>query len=1070
MTPGLPVATASIPAFPETLLHDLLAVSLTGVNVLRPVYGPAGEVEDFAIEYLNPAGQRMTGLAERPGGTLLTRFPAAIAANILGYYRRVYAEGATGHHEINYQANGLDSCFRLAARRSGELLIVSFTDTCEPDRSVVEQALRESQARERRARAEAERQHNELQTFVEQAPVAVAVYRGPQYRVELANATTLAIWGRSWAEVEQRPVFEVLPEAATPEVLAIFDQVFTTGTPHTAYEQPTTITRHEQPEVVYWNFVFEPERQPDGRIRGIRSVGTDVTAQVRARQQVEQLNQELEARVRERTQATLAMQDDLLAAAQRQAAERALFYQVFEETPAAICIQRGPEHRYEYINAAYQALFPGREFLGHAVAEVLPETVDSGVVALLDCVYQTGETYYGYELPLLIAQPQGPPKQMYFTFTYQAYRENGEIVGISTFAYDVAEQVLARQEREAERQRLLSLFQEAPAGICILTGPELVYEFVNPRYQLLLPGRELLNRPIFEALPELVGTPVEGILRQVYATGQTREEQGLRVPVARPNDGVLEDRYFTFVYRARRDERGHVTGVLAFAFEVTEQVRARQREQENALQIRNIVEGVPFPINVCVGPDFRIELANQAMLAAWGKGADVFGQRFADVLPELERQGIIEQFRAVMASGEPLHLRNQQLEVVMQGTPQTFYYNYSFVPLRDTSGELYGLLNTAHDVTDLALAHRRLEAFAAELRESEARFRTMADAAPNLVWAVHPDSSIRYINRAFLDFVGLNNEQEYIAIGWGPYLHPDEAELTKRTLSEAIAHRRPYVLEHRMRRHDGQYRWLLAQGAPSYLAGGELYGYVGSAIDITELKQVNEQLRRTNADLDNFIYTASHDLKAPIANIEGLLHAIEHELPPAGRVGQVPTMLGFMHAAVKRFGRTITHLTDISRLQQEHDQPPSSVRLAQVVHEVQLDLTPLVAQAGAQMDVRIPADLHLRFSEKNLRSVVYNLLSNALKYRHPDRVPVVAITYSPQPAEHLLEVRDNGLGLNIEQDRDKLFGMFKRLHTHVEGSGVGLYMVKKMVENAGGRIEVESKLGQGSTFRVYFPR
>ncbi|QKG51237.1 hypothetical protein GKZ67_00865 [Hymenobacter sp. BRD67] len=72
------------------------------------------------------------------------------------------------------------------------------------------------------------------------------------------------------------------------------------------------------------------------------------------------------------------------------------------------------------------------------MAEALPETVDSGVVDLLDNVYQTGETYYGYELPLLIAQPEGPPKQMYFTFTYQAYRENGEIVGISTFAYDVA--------------------------------------------------------------------------------------------------------------------------------------------------------------------------------------------------------------------------------------------------------------------------------------------------------------------------------------------------------------------------------------------------------------------------------------------------------------------------------------------------------------------------------------------------------------------------------------------------------------------------------------------------------
>jgi PAS domain S-box-containing protein len=408
--------------------------------------------------------------------------------------------------------------------------------------------------------------------------------------------------------------------------------------------------------------------------------------------------------------------------------------------------------------------------------------------------------------------------------------------------------------------------------------------------------------------------------------------------------------------------------------------------------------------------------------------------------------------------------------MVINGTPQIFYYNYGFTPLHDAEGRVYGILNTASDVTDLALARERIEAYAAELQESEARFRTMADAAPNLVWAVQPNSVIRYINRAFLDFVGLDNEEQYAAVGWGPYLHPDELALTHDTLAQAIAQRQPYVLEHRMRRHDGQYRWLLAQGAPSYLAGGELYGYVGSAIDITDLKQANEQLRRTNIDLDNFIYTASHDLKQPIANIEGLLHAMQHELPPTGRVGEVPVLLELMQGAIDRFSRTIAHLTDISRLQQEHNQPASLVLLARVVQEVLLDLAPLKAKTQAQVDVRIPEDVTLRFSEKNLRSVVYNLLSNAMKYRHPDRAPAVTITYTLQAAAHLLEVHDNGLGLDVVQDSDKLFGMFKRLHMHVEGTGVGLYMVKKIVENAGGRIVIASALGQGSTFRVYLPR
>ena len=108
------------------------------------------------------------------------------------------------------------------------------------------------------------------------------------------------------------------------------------------------------------------------------------------------------------------------------------------------------------------------------------------------------------------------------------------------------------------------------------------------------------------------------------------------------------------------------------------------------------------------------------------------------------------------------------------------------------------------------------------------------------------------------------------------------------------------------------------------------------------------------------------------------------------------------------------------------------------------------------------------FAEKNLRSIIYNLLSNALKYRHPDRAPVVHLRSHLEGRYAVLSVQDNGLGLNLDQDGSKLFALFQRLHDHVEGSGIGLYMVKKIVENAGGRIEVSSQQGVGSTFSVYF--
>ncbi|MCR5890834.1 HAMP domain-containing histidine kinase [Hymenobacter sp. J193] len=236
-----------------------------------------------------------------------------------------------------------------------------------------------------------------------------------------------------------------------------------------------------------------------------------------------------------------------------------------------------------------------------------------------------------------------------------------------------------------------------------------------------------------------------------------------------------------------------------------------------------------------------------------------------------------------------------------------------------------------------------------------------------------------------------------------------------------------------------------------------------------ELSDSNQQLTRTNVDLDNFIYTASHDLKAPISNIEGLLYLLQEELPPA--VAQDPEVgptLTRMSESVERFKRTIDHLTEVSKLQKEHAPATTLVDLAAVVEDVRLDLATLLEGAGAKLFIDVNALPPVQFSEKNLRSIVYNLLSNAVKYHSPDRPPRVDVRGHVRPGHTVLEVHDNGLGI-AESQLPRLFTMFQRFHDHVDGTGIGLYMVKRMVENAGGRIEVHSQLGAGTTFFVYLP-
>ena len=871
-------------ALPDALLRAVLEVSLTAITIMQPCYDePAGTVPvlvDFTLDYLNPAGQRMLGLPDWPAaGSMRAHFPHTHieATGIFDFYRRVFETGETGRHEVNYQADGLDNYFYLAAQRSGEQLVVSFTDTADHSRTAVEQALRTSQALEQAARAEAEAQRLVLQRVFEQAPVAVAVFRGPHYVIETANPAVCAMWGRTPAQALGTPLFELLPEAAGQGFEELLDEVLASGVPFVAHELPALIDRRGQREIVYWNFIYQPIVEADGRITGITVVANDVSEQVLARQQVQELNQQLaaantalsatnaelgtqnaelrrtqhhlqqlnkklDARVAERTQAALAAR----AEAERQ---RARLERLFMAAPAAICILAGPEMVFELANPVCQQWLLGRQLLGRPVLAALPEIAALAAYEALRRVYDTGTPFYSPVQLVPLARPgDGLLEDRYFNLVFQArYNEHGRIDGVLVFGFEVTKMVLARQAIEQQRQVLHALFMEAPMPIVILAGPTLVYQLVNPAYQQLFPGRALLGKALVEALPELLATTVPALLGQCYQTGETHTTHEMPLRLARHEGGPLEEIYWTFTYQARRTPHGIVDGIMVFAQDVTAQVQARQQ-----------------------------------------------GQGF-----------------------------NRQLTA----------------------------LNDRLYAANAALGHAN-------------------------------------------DELGDANE---------------------------------------------------------------------------ELGDTNQQLTRTNIDLDTFVYTASHDLKGPITNIEGLLQALLEELPPKSQVGQVAHVLRLMQDSVNRFQHTIEHLTAIARLQQDIDQLLPPVRLADVIRDVRLDLAPLLAETGGELIVDVQACETLPFAEKNLHSVVYNLLSNAFKYRHPDRVPQVRIHCRTEEPYWALEIHDNGLGLSITPDRP-LFGLFQRFHNHVEGSGVGLYMVKKMVENVGGRIEVQSELGVGSVFTVYLRR
>lgn len=237
----------------------------------------------------------------------------------------------------------------------------------------------------------------------------------------------------------------------------------------------------------------------------------------------------------------------------------------------------------------------------------------------------------------------------------------------------------------------------------------------------------------------------------------------------------------------------------------------------------------------------------------------------------------------------------------------------------------------------------------------------------------------------------------------------------------------------------------------------------------SELIEKNLELVKINNDLDNFIYTASHDLKAPVSNIEGLIHALTDSISESSRKDEiVKSILSMILASIDRFKTTIQDLTEITKIQKNVDEEIATINIPEMIEDVKLSIRDMIINSDAKIKVECNCPT-IVFSKKNFKSILYNLISNAIKYRAYDRTPEISIVAKELDDYNLLMVEDNGLGID-EKKKGQMFTMFKRFHDHVEGTGVGLYIVKRIIDNAGGKIEVDSKLNKGTAFRLYFKK
>ncbi|WP_373044269.1 PAS domain-containing protein [Vulgatibacter sp.] len=357
------------------------------------------------------------------------------------------------------------------------------------------------------------------------------------------------------------------------------------------------------------------------------------------------------------------------------------------------------------------------------------------------------------------------------------------------------------------------------------------------------------------------------------------------------------------------------------------------------------------------------------------------------------------------------------------------------------------------------------------LRRSEERFRQLVQNTTEIVWTTEPDGSFRGEQPGWWAYTG-QTQSQYEGEGWQDAVHPEDREATLAAWRQALALRSVYAVEHRLRRHDGIYRWFAARASPVLEPDGTLREWVGTHTDITAAKEGERErealigaLARSNRDLDQFAYVASHDLKAPLRGIAHLSQWIEEDLGEAA-TETVHEHLRLLRKRAHRMEGLIEGILSYSRAGRKAGKV-ETVDVGRLLGEV-VDM--LAVPEGARIDLGAALPV-LRTERTQLSQVFLNLIGNALKHGAA-AAPVVRIEARPSgDSWYEFSVSDNGAGID-PAFHQRIWGIFQTLEARdkVEGTGIGLAVVKKIVESRGGRAWVESAAGAGATFRFLWPR
>jgi PAS domain S-box-containing protein len=558
------------------------------------------------------------------------------------------------------------------------------------------------------------------------------------------------------------------------------------------------------------------------------------------------------------------------------------------------------------------------------------------------------------------------------------------------------------------------------------------------------------------------------------------ENEGIRI--RKNGTSFFANEIITPIY----NKENKLIGYSKITRDLTEIKEAEESLRKSEEKYRLLVEGVG---------DYAIfMLSPKGFIESWNEGAKRFkgysekeaiGKHFSIFYTKEARESGYPDFELEQARKKG-RFEDEGLRVRKDGS--TFYANVVITAIFNSKKELIGFSKITRDMTEIKETEELL-------RRSEEKHRLLIEAVKDYaIYMLDPDGHVASWNEGAKRLNGYT-EREITGRHFSIFYPVDKRKSGYPDYELEQARKKGRFEDDGLRvRKDGSTFYANVIITALYNSEKKLIGFSKIIRDLSERKQAEEnlthlnselekrvkerteelsstvlQLKKINMDLDNFIYTASHDLKAPVSNIEGLMNTLQETLLDNGMINEeISGFLDMINRSVKKFQSTIKDLASVNESQRTDRADLVIINFSEAIEDVMSSIDHLIKESKARITIEVEDTTALKFSRNHIRSIIYNLLTNALKYRSSERPLLIDIKSYTKDNFYIIEVSDNGLGIK-EENKEKIFQMFKRLHDHVEGSGIGLYIVRRIVDNSGGRVEVISEVNKGTTFRVFLP-